>query len=482
MNIKLIARYVGIALVFNAIFMFISVLISMFNGFDASFSPLVISGFITLLTGLFPVIFVRESEDITLKDGFAITIFAWVLSCLFGMLPFVLYGGEFSLINAWFESVSGYTTTGGTILNNVEGLPKGLVFWRSSTNFIGGIGVVVFMLLVLPTMSTFRVKMSKMEISSLSKDNYRFQTKGTLRVITTVYLSITIATTFFLVLAGMPLFDAVNHAFSIVATGGFSVKNASIQAYNSFPIEFVSMFFMLLSGLHFGLIYTSFATRSWKIFHSPIIRFYLLTVLLSGIAIAMNIKFNGVVDTWGMAFRQSFFHAVSISTSTGLAIADSNLWGAFPMIILLYLSIQCACSGSTTGGIKADRVWIFIKSIKANIRRQLHPNAIIPIKVGNNIIEAEVVNKVSLFISIYLAIVLMGALILAMLGVNFEEAVSSSISAMGNVGPAFGACGSMGNFSLFPAFGKFVLTLEMLLGRLEIFPLLMIFVLFNKKN
>src|SRR5574344_1903720 len=188
MNIKQVSRYVGIALLFNAIFMFISVFVSIIYGFDASFSPLLISAFITLAVGNFPLIFVRKSETVNLKEGFTITILSWVLSCLFGMLPFLLWGGEFTLMNALFESVSGYTTTGSTILSNPEGLPKGLLFWRSSTHFIGGIGIVIFMLLVLPTMSTFKMRMSKMEISSLSRDNYKYVASNTVKVIAYVYL------------------------------------------------------------------------------------------------------------------------------------------------------------------------------------------------------------------------------------------------------------------------------------------------------
>ena len=210
MNIKLIARYIGIALLFNALFMFISLGVSAINDFDSSFSPLLLSGLITAMVGCFPLIFVRGQDDVNLREGFAITIFSWILSCIFGMLPYVMWGGEFSLSNAWYESVSGYTTTGGTILQNVEALPKGLLFWRSSTHFIGGMGVMVFMLLVLPSMSTFRMRISKIEISSISKDNYRYRSKETVRVIASTYIGITVAGTVALILAGMSDRDSLH--------------------------------------------------------------------------------------------------------------------------------------------------------------------------------------------------------------------------------------------------------------------------------
>jgi trk system potassium uptake protein TrkH len=335
-------------------------LVSILNGMDSSFAPLLISGFITTIVGLFPLIFVRQSEDIRLYDGFAITILAWFLSCIFGMLPYLMWGGEFTLANAFFESVSGFTTTGATILNDIEALPKGLVFWRSSTHFIGGVGVVVFTLIVLPSMSTFRFKMTKMEISSLSKENYRYRTKELIRIILSVYICITILAFTSLCLAGMPAFDAVNHAFSIVATGGFSTKNASVMGFDSFPIEMVVSAFTLISGLHFGLLYSFVIDRSTKIFKSPVIRFFLLSVIITTLAISFNLLHSHTVDNWFEALRRSFFQVVTISTTTGFATADTSVWPTFSILILMYLSIQGACSGSTTGGLKVDRIWILL--------------------------------------------------------------------------------------------------------------------------
>lgn len=479
MNIKLISRYLGVTLIFNGSFMLLSMLVSILNGMDSSFAPLLISGFITTIVGLFPLIFVRQSEDIRLYDGFAITILAWFLSCIFGMLPYLMWGGEFTLANAFFESVSGFTTTGATILNDIEALPKGLVFWRSSTHFIGGVGVVVFTLIVLPSMSTFRFKMTKMEISSLSKENYRYRTKELIRIILSVYICITILAFASLCLAGMPTFDAVNHAFSIVATGGFSTKNASVMGFDSFPIEMVVSAFTLISGLHFGLLYALVIDRSTKIFRSPVIRFFLLSVIVTTLAISFNLVHSHMVDNWFEALRRAFFQVVTISTTTGFATADTSVWPTFSILILLYLSIQGACSGSTTGGLKVDRIWILIQTMKAQMTKLLHPTSVVQIKVGNRKIDSELSLSVSLFVALYFFVVIIGAIVVSAWGLDFTDAFTSSVSMTANIGPAFGSCGSLENFSHFPGSVKVFFSLQMLLGRLEIYPLLMIFSIFR---
>lgn len=479
MNISVVSRNIGIALVFNAIFMFLGAVTSMIYDFDSAFSPLFLSAVITFTTGMFPLIFVRKSEDIDLKEGFTIVVFSWVLSCLFGMLPYVLWGGEFSLINAWYESVSGYTTTGSTILTDVEGLPKGLLFWRSSTHFIGGIGVVIFMLLILPSMSTFKMRLSKMEISKLSKENYRFKAQQTIRVITSVYVGLTILETICLLLVGMDFFDAVNHAFSTVSTGGFSTKNLSIKAFDSFPIELVITVFMLLAGLHFGLLYSSLVSRSGKIFRSPVIQFYLATLLVSVIAIAINIQLAGTTESWLTAFRQSLFQTVSMASTTGFATTDTALWPRLSILILIYLSIQCACSGSTTGGIKSDRIFLWWKSVKTQLKKLIHPNAVIPVRLGNHTVEQDLIASVNLFIVLYLFILFVVTVLLSLMGLDFMDSFSASVANMGNVGPGFGSIGSLSNYNHFPVMAKLVLSFEMLLGRLEIYSLLLIFMIYK---
>lgn len=482
MNIKLISRYLGATLIFNGIFMLLSMVVSILSGMDSSFTPLLISGFITLIVGCFPLIFVRTAEDINISEGFAITILAWLLSCVFGMLPYLLWGGEFTLANALFESVSGFTTTGATILNDIEALPNGLIFWRSSTHFIGGVGVVVFTLLVLPTMSTFRFKMTKMEISSLSKENYRYRTKELIRIILTIYMCITLFAHVSLCLSGMPAFDAINHAFSIVATGGFSTRNASLMAFDSVPIEMVVTVFTLLASLHFGLLYSLVFEHSLKIFKSPVIRFFLLSVLVSTLAISFNLLYTGTVDNWLDSLRVALFQVVTISSTTGFATADTSVWPAFSIMILIYLSIQGACSGSTTGALKVDRIWILIQTLKAQLTKLLHPTSVVQIKVGNRRIDHDLSLSVVLFTSLFFIVIILGAIIVAGFGLDFTDALTSSISMTANIGPAFGSCGSLENYSHFSGAVKVFFSLQMFFGRLEFYPLLLIFSIFRFKG
>lgn len=474
MNISIITRYIGLVLIINGLFMLISSFVSIYYHVDSSFSPLIISSVITLTAGAFPLIFVKRDDKINIKEGFTIVVFSWILSCLFGMLPFLLYGGEFSIMNSWFESVSGYTTTGASILKDVEALPRGLLFWRASTHWLGGMGVVLFMLLILPMVNSFRMKLSKMEISSLSQDNFRYRAHQTITIISVVYVGLTAVETLLLIIAGMPLFDAVTHAFGTIATGGFSIKNLSIKAYDSFWIELIIMVFMFVSGMHFGLLYGAISGKNLKLFKSPIIRYYLISTMLGSLFVSLNIYLSGAVQDLPRALRDGFFQVISVSTTTGCASADSSVWPQFSMLVIMFFSLQCACSGSTAGGIKVDRVWIFIKSVKAQIIRQLHPSAIMPVKVGTSNLEREIVYSVNLFIVLYLVIVFFSAVLLTLFGLNATEAFSGSIACMGNVGPGFGSIGSLGNYSGVPDAGKFILSVEMLLGRLEIFPLMLI--------
>lgn len=474
MNISIITRYIGLVLIINGLFMLISSFVSIYYHVDSSFSPLIISSVITLTAGAFPLIFVKRDDKINIKEGFTIVVFSWILSCLFGMLPFLLYGGEFSIMNSWFESVSGYTTTGASILKDVEALPRGLLFWRASTHWLGGMGVVLFMLLILPMVNSFRMKLSKMEISSLSQDNFRYRAHQTITIISVVYVGLTAVETLLLIIAGMPLFDAVTHAFGTIATGGFSIKNLSIKAYDSFWIELIIMVFMFVSGMHFGLLYGAISGKNLKLFKSPIIRYYLISTMLGSLFVSLNIYLSGAVQDLPRALRDGFFQVISVSTTTGCASADSSVWPQFSMLVIMFFSLQCACSGSTAGGIKVDRVWIFIKSVKAQIIRQLHPSAIMPVKVGTSNLEREIVYSVNLFIVLYLVIVFFSAVLLTLFGLNATEAFSGSIACMGNVGPGFGSVGSLGNYSGVPDAGKFILSVEMLLGRLEIFPLMLI--------
>ena len=482
MNLGVISRNVGIALICCAVFMFLSALVAALDGFDSSFSPLLLSAILTMMVGGFPLIFVRRHKDINTREGLAILLIAWFLSCIFSMLPYVLWGGEFTLVNAWFESASGITTTGATILQDIEALPKGLLFWRSSTHYIGGLGVVVFIMMILPSFGTVRFKMSKMDVEDISKNNYQYKSNKFIHVVVTVYVGITICSLTALLLAGMPLFDAVNHALSVTATGGFSIKNASIAAYDSPLIEIILIFFMIVASLHFGLIYASFATRTFKVFKNPITKFYLATILISSLLVTINLMTSGTIPNLWQALRHSFFTVVSTISTTGFGSTDTNVWPVFSILILMYAAIQCGCSGSTTSGLRSDRVYLTVKAARAQLVKIAWPNAVVQVKSGGQTIDRDMITSVSLYVLLYLIITLAMAVVYAAFGLDLLTSVSASVSMMSNVGPCFGSFGSsMSNFSTAPELAKVLMGIQMIIGRLGIYSILLVFVLYRKR-
>lgn len=478
MNVNYISRNVGIALVLNAAFMFLSVIVSLCYGMDEAFSPLFLSGVITVAAGSFPLIFVKTGGAVTLKEGFFTIVLTWLLVCVFGALPYILWGGEFSVVDAWFESVSGYTTTGCTSLRDVEALPKSLLFWRSSTHYMGGLGVVVFMILVLPNArSTFGLRLSAMEMGALSKQNYKFKVMETARIIILVYLGLTVVQTVCLVLAGVNFFDALNHSMSISATGGFSTKNNSAAAFNSPVVEIIMIVFMYLSGLHFGLIYVCFHTRSLRMFKDPVIKFYTL-VLVGSIAITtFSLLSGGTEKNFLTALRHSAFMNVSAASTTGFSNAETMHWPVAALLLFFYLAFQGACSGSTTGGVKVDRICVSFSSLKARLRRNLHLNAVIRPRMGNRMLSGEIIGETNLYLVFFTSIIFFGAILLSATGLDLKTSVTTSLACTANTGLTFGSMSSFGNYESFPVVSKIIFTIEMFLGRLEIYPVLAFFVI-----
>ena len=474
MNVKAISVNVGKALLVSALFMFLSLIISMLEGRDAAFAPLLISFIITLLVGSFPFIFVKGIQPLSLKDGFLTIVLSWLLSFIFGMLPYVLYGGEFTLINAWSESVSGYTTTGSTILNDIEALPRSLVFWRSSTHYIGGLGVVVFLLLVIPEASPYRLKLTNMEMSSLSKEGYRYKSSKVVRVITTVYVTLTVTSFFALWAAGMPLFDAVNHAFSIAATGGFSTKNMSVGAFGSDAINLVVLFFMAVCAMHFGLIYAVFATGSLKPLKNSVVRYYFGSIAVMSMIIMFSLMTKGGYESWSRALLDSSFTVVSYLSTAGFAICDNSTWPWLAGVVLLIASFQCGCAGSTTGGIKVDRIIIAFKAVSNEIRHRLHPSSVSHARLSGQHLADDAVNAVLMYIVVYFLVIFVSILAVILCGTEATEAVSGVIASVGSVGPGLGELGCLDNYSAQPAMAKFIYSFDMFLGRVEIYPVFVV--------
>ena len=474
MNIKAISRNVGMALLVSALFMLLSIIVSLIYGRDAAFTPLLISFIITLLVGAFPFIFVRKASVMSLREGFVTIVLSWLLSFIFGMLPYVLWGGEFTLINAWFESVSGYTTTGSTILTDVEALPKSLLFWRSSTHYIGGLGVVVFLLLVMPGASPFKLKLTNMEMSSLSKEGYRYKSSKIISVIVAIYVGLTVASCLSLWIAGMPFFDAINHAFSIAATGGFSTRNLSVGAFGSDLINIIVLIFMVVCAMHFGLIYAAFATRSFKPMNNTVVKYYFGSIAVCSLIIMFSLMSEGGYDHWGRAAMDATFTVVSYMSTAGFGICDNSSWPWIAGIVLLFVSFQCGCSGSTTGGIKVDRILIAFKAVIQEMKQRLHPTAVARVRLSGHHLSDSSVKGVMTYIVAYVFLTLISILLVLICGESASDAVSGVIASIGSVGPGLGELGAMDNYSAQSAMAKFIYAFDMFLGRVEIYPVLIV--------
>ncbi len=483
MNIKVISRNVGYALLVSALFMFLSILVSVANGNDSALAALMISFTITFTVGVFPFIFVRKSAGITLKDGYMIIALSWLLSFIFGMLPYALWGGPFTIINAWFESVSGFTTTGSTILDNVEALPNSLLFWRSSTHFIGGLGVVVFLLLIIPSSSQMRLRLTTLELSSLSKREYRSGANKTVYIFTYVYFGLTAASFLLYVLAGMSPFDAINHAMSVVATGGFSTRNASIGAYDSITIDLITMLFMVLSSVHFGMIFVAVVTRSLKPFKNEIFKFYLSMMVVAGVIVSISIKAHGFEETWGRAFLSGSFHILSFASTTGFSIADNSSWPVLSHTMLMFVGICCGMAGSTTGGIKSDRVLLLCKEVKYQLRMVLHPASVNEIRMNGRVVRQNDIAPHILYIALYGLVVIISLAACLTLDPDNNQSFTAILSSLGNVGLSVDKLGSIYSYNGEPSSLKFIYTLDMFLGRVEIYPILaVVMMIFSRRN
>ncbi len=471
MRAHVIIRYIGLALLCNAVMMLISAGISVIYGVDTSFFPLLLSSLLCAIVGLFPLIFVPSELNIHTKESFVIVVGAWIISSLFGMFPFLLWGGEFDLVNAWFESVSGYTTTGATILQDVEALPHGLLFWRSCTHVIGGAGIVLFALVILPSMGKAKVSLSNVEISSFAKENYNSRMQKAVYIILFVYAILIFTETVALRIAGMNWFDAINHSLSTIATGGFSTKNLSVAHYNNIWIEVVITIYMVLAGLHFGLLFSTLTGKKKNILSSEVSVFYIIATIVSALLISLNLWDEGVYS-FVDSLRYGIFQLCAIITTTGFATVDSALWPAFSVLMLVFMSIQCACAGSTSGGIKSDRLLLLFKALRVRFLQQQHPNAIITVKLNKSIVSNDIIHATLIFVCLYMLTLIVGAMVLSLMGIDLITSVTATIACLGNVGPGFGDVSSLSNYSSLPEAAKLVCSLLMFAGRLELFGFL----------
>ena len=476
---RVVIKYLGYILLFNALFLFIAALISLFNRED-SLNALLFSAAMCAALGVFPYLFVEKIDELRFHEGLAISVLGWLLTCIVGMMPYFIWGGEFTLTNAFFESVSGFTTTGASILTNVEALPQGLLFWRSSTSFIGGVGIILFVLLVLPSKRGVQSSFYRAEVSDLSKMSFRTRSRHIVRIIATVYFTLIITETILLRSLGMSFFDAVCHSFSTVATSGFSTRNKSIAAFDNAWIEMVITFFMLLSSMHFGLVYATMTGKKHNIFTSRPSRMYMIFVMVGILLITFQLSHEARYSL-ADSFRYAAFQVVSLTSTTGLVTADTSLWPLFSIILLIYFSFQCGMVGSTAGGIKFDRIYLFIHSVSKQLKLILHPNGVYAVKMDKRIIEHDLELQIMVFIILYIFTFFFTALMLSAMGIDGVTAFSASYATIGNVGPGFGEVSSFGSYAGMPVAAKYLLSANMLLGRLEIMNIFALFMMAGRK-
>ena len=442
------------------------------------------SSAICILIGLPVWFFTRKNRSLNNKDGFAIVTLAWLLVALAGAQPFYLTGAIPNFTDAWFESMSGVTTTGATIIGNIEtlpnlvngieSLPHGVLFWRSFIQWIGGMGIIVFTIAILPLLGVGGVQLFKAEVPGPVADKIRPRINQTAKILWMVYVGFTVLQVLLLGLAGMPWFDSVCHAFTTMPTGGFSTQNASIAAYSNPLIHYIIIFFMFVAGVNFTLHFRAI-TGNYKVHLKDYeFRVYLSIICIATLLIFFNIS-SANSDWSHNSFLISLFESLAMLTGTGYANADYELWPFFSQQILLIIMFFGAMGGSTSGGMKITRIILLIKYAATETRRMLHARAIIPIRIGDRFISDEVVRNTLGFSLIYLSIFVLTAFVLTAFNLDLLSAIGASASAIGNVGPAFGAFGPTDSYALLHPIGKWMLTICMLLGRLEIFTIMVLF-------
>lgn len=484
----------GLLLLCNGGFMLLATLVSWFYQ-DGVTLELSTAALITLFVGTLFMFTTRgHSKEVKVREGYIIVTFGWIFMALSGTLPYVISESIPRFTNAFFETMSGYTTTGASILNDIEAIPKGILFWRSLTHWIGGMGIIVLAIAILPLLGIGGMQLFSAESPGPSADKLKPRIRDTAKRLWLIYVSYTLAETILLWVAGMTFFDAINHAFSTLSTGGFSTKNASIAYWNDNPtIQYIIIVFMLLAGSNFVLSYYAFKGKISKVIHDDEFKWYFYFIAGFTAISALIIYFQADVSISSIdhpmvlgegesAFRHSLFQVLAVVTTTGFVTADYTMWTPFLTILFFGLFFLGGSAGSTAGGVKVMRHIIMIKNGIIEFKRTLHPNAILPVRFNGKSISKEIVFNILGFFILYMLSFIIGAVVLASLGLDFETSIGGAASSLGNVGPAFGGLSPVNNFDMLPDFGKWWCSFLMLIGRLELFTVLILLTPFFWRN
>ena len=440
--------------------------------------------FICFILGIPTWLATRKHRKLTNKDGFAIVSFTWITTALIGALPFYISGIIPNFTDAFFESMSGVTTTGATIIgssvtlpllpNGIESLPHATLYWRSFIQWIGGMGIIVFYIAILPLLGVGGAQLFKAEVPGPVADKIRPRVRETAKILWMVYLGFTATQILLLVISGMPWFDSICHAFTTMPTGGFSTKNASIGFYDSAAIQYIIIFFMFLAGINFSLHFHAITGNVKSYFRDKEFLTYFGIIIVVAFLIFSSISAGG--NEWTEKhFRDSLFQTVAILTGTGYSTADYELWTYFAQFMILFMMFVGGMGGSTTGGMKIVRIMLLFKYAAKETRRMLHLKAILPIRIGSRYIPEDVIRNTLGFFLFYISFFIFTTMVLTAMNIDLESAIGASASAIGNIGPSLGAFGPTDNYALLPTFGKWLLSFCMLLGRLEIFTVMVLF-------
>ena len=476
----------GLLLLCNGAFMLLAALVSGIYH-DGVTQEITLSAIITLLIGIVAMFFTRgHKKEVNRKEGYLIVTLGWLVMSLSGILPYYLSGAIPNITDAFFETISGYTTTGASILNDIENLPRGIVFWRSLTHWIGGMGIIVLAIAILPLLGIGGMQLFSAEAPGPNADKLHPRITDTAKRLWLIYVGYTAAETILLQLAGMTFFDAINHAMATLSTGGFSTKNTSLAFWNDQPlIQYIIILFMFLAGSNFVLSYFAFKGKVQRVLRNEEFKYYGIFILLFVVMAAVVVYTRANVQAGEMfpmvlgegesAFRHALFQVVAVITTTGFVTADFTAWTPFLTVFFFGLMFSGGSAGSTAGGIKIMRHILIIKNGLLEFKRTLHPNAIIPVRFNKKTVTQHIVYNIIAFFVLYMLLFLIGASVLGILGLDFVSAIGGAASSLGNVGPAFGSLNPLSNFSGLPMLGKWWCAFLMLAGRLELFTVLILF-------
>tara|TARA_B100001173_G_scaffold312525_1_gene334369 strand:- start:1736 stop:3232 length:1497 start_codon:yes stop_codon:yes gene_type:complete len=494
-NYKVILHIIGVLLLFNGGLMLLATMASWLMKDGVTFEMTLSAFMVMILGGFFMLVSRNHEAQIHKREGYLIVTLGWVMMTITGMTPFVLTDAIQDLPSVFFETMSGYTATGSTILTNIESLPAGILFWRSMTHWIGGMGIIVLAIAILPLLGIGGMQLFTAEAPGPNSDKLHPRITDTAKRLWLIYVSFTFAETLLLYLAGMSLFDAINHAMSTMASGGFSTKNSSLAHWNHLPwVQYIIIVFMFLAGSNFVLSYFAFTGKIKKVFQDDeflafvksIFVFSLIVFIVLVTQVDLSKDSFDHPEVWGKiesSLRHSFFQVLAIVTTTGFVTSDYTAWTPFMTIFFFGLMFLGGSAGSTSGGIKVVRHLLMIKSGFLEFKRALHPNAIIQSRYNGKVVSKEIIGNILGFLILYMISFIIGSLVFGLMGLDFENAIGVAASSLGNVGPAIGDFGPASNYSELPAFGKYWSSFLMLMGRLELFTVLILFTpFFWKKN